>query len=300
MHTSLTYKNTLPASLLVAFSGILYGFLGFLGTKVLRENISINCMLFWRFFIAGIWMMPFIIKKHASHQILNNLNKRILFLTIMLGAIGYSGSSGFYFLSSLYTGTGLSMVIFFSYPLVIALISWLTHGKTLTLKSIICLILMTIGLILLSYSSHTSVNWLGIFFGIIAASCYAAYVIGSKELSSKLIDSHVSTVTVCFSCSLIFLTLTSFAHSFALPHHLKAWYYLLALGILATALPIQLMLEGLKQVSSIKASIISVLEPLVTVFIGVLALHEPISYLQYIGAFIISASAILIQFQKEL
>lgn len=300
MHVTLAHPYSLRASLLVALSAVLYGFLGYLGTKVLRNDISINTMLFWRFFIAGIWMIPFLIKKHVTHQILNYIDKRIIIYTFILGAIGYAGSSGFYFLACLYTGTGLSMVIFFSYPIIIALISWLTDGKILNSFSILSLILMSVGLILLSNSSENSINWLGIFFGITAAICYAGYVMVSKQFSANLFDSNVLTITVCLSCASVFLMLAIFNHDFSLPTNLKTWYYILALGILATAVPIQLMLEGLKHVSSVRASIISVLEPLITVFVGVLGLHESISHLQYMGALIITVSAILIQFQKEL
>jgi drug/metabolite transporter (DMT)-like permease len=85
-----------------------------------------------------------------------------------------------------------------------------------------------------------------------------------------------------------------------MPETLKSWLYILAVGIIATALPIQLMLKGLKYISSMRASIISVVEPLVTVFVGVILLQETISYLQFIGVFVILASALLVQFQKEL
>jgi drug/metabolite transporter (DMT)-like permease len=141
---------------------------------------------------------------------------------------------------------------------------------------------------------------MGIFFGIVAAICYASYVMGSKRISSINIDSNVLTMVVCFGCAFIFLILSLSSGSFVLPYSTKCWLYFLALGIFATALPIQLMLEGLKYISSMRASVISVLEPLVTVFVGVLLLDESVSHLQMLGAFIILGSALLVQFQKEL
>lgn len=64
--------------------------------------------------------------------------------------------------------------------------------------------------------------------------------------------------------------------------------------IVATAIPIQLLLDGLKYVSPVKASILSVFEPLVTVFIGFVLLHETMSSLQSIGITIVLLGAILI------
>lgn len=293
------YKKIFQASLLVAVSGILYGFLGFLGTIIIKENISIVTMLFWRFLIAGSWISLFIFKK-KSMQIIDSIDKKTFIFMFILGAIGYAGSSQFYFVASQYTGTGLAMVIFFCYPIIVALASWLIHSKKLNIATIITLITMVLGLFLLRDSATQQFNRIGILFGIIAAFCYAFYVIGSKHIASITIDSNVLTTIVCFGCAFIFLILSITSHSLSLPSTLKSWVFLFALGILATALPIQLMLEGLKYVSSTRASIISVLEPLVTVFVGVLLLDESVSHLQILGTIIILGSALLVQFQKEL
>jgi drug/metabolite transporter (DMT)-like permease len=297
---SIYYNKIFQASMLVALSGILYGFLGYLGTRVLQEHTSIATMLFWRFFIAGIWMFFFALKDHVTEKTFA-IDPKILLFTFILGGLGYAGSSEFYFISSRYIGTGLAMVIFFSYPLVIALASWINHRKKLTLMSIFTLIMMVSGLFLLQNSQYHSFNFIGLFFGIIAALCYAFYIIGSKRYSSSLsLNSTVLTMMVCFGCALIFLILAISEKTFIFPHTIKNWIHLLLLGIVATALPIQLMLEGLKYVSSMRASIISVLEPLVTVFLGIILLNESVSFLQILGGTMILGSALLIQFQKEL
>lgn len=294
------YKNILQASLLIAVSGILYGFLGFLGTGILRENISISTMLFWRFFIAGSWILLFMISRRPKTTLISRVDKRILFFTFLLGAIGYAGSSAFYFIASQYTGTGIAMVIFFSYPIIVALASWRIHKQQLSMGTIMTLIAITIGLFLLRDSSAHQLNTTGILFGIIAAMCYAFYVMGSKRIASVTIDSNTLTIMVCFGCACLFLALSLSSQSFLFPHSMKSWLYLFALGILATALPIQLMLEGLKYVSSTRASIISVLEPLVTILVGILLLDESVSDVQLLGAALILGSALLVQFQREL
>jgi drug/metabolite transporter (DMT)-like permease len=49
-----------------------------------------------------------------------------------------------------------------------------------------------------------------------------------------------------------------------------------------------------------RASIISVLEPLVTVVVGIILLNESISNVQLIGGLLILSSALVVQFQKGL
>lgn len=293
------HKKIYQACLLTALSGILYGFLGYFGTRILQENISITTMLFWRFAIAGVWILLFSIRKHTLQQIFM-LNKQQLMVMFILGAIGYAGSCGLYFLSSQYIGTGLAMVIFFSYPIAVSFISWVAYRKHFNIRIMLALITILLGMFLLQAFSSTTVSLAGILFGILAGVCYAIYIIGSKHYSNIAMGSNIITIIVCFSCALIFLTLSTVAHTFSFPLSLKNWLYLLALGIFATAIPIQLLLEGLKHISAMRASIISVLEPLVTVFIGILCLHESVSLLQTLGVIMILASAILIQVQREL
>lgn len=294
-----TSNKTIQASLLVALSAVLYGFLGYFGTVVISDNISISTMLFWRFLIAGVAMLPFICNKNTFQQ-LRQSDKRILLYMLIFGAIGYSVSSGAYFLAAQYTGTGLAMVIFFSYPIAVAVSSWIMHGKGFNFVTSLTLLVMVIGLVLIQHSAAVTFSWIGIGFSVLAALGYAFYVVGSKKISSPTLDPNLLTFIVCLSCAGTFLLMALYDNSFLVPQTPKSWMNLLALGIFATAIPIQLMLKGLKYISSMRASIISVIEPLMTVFVGILLLNESISQLQALGAVMILGGTLLVQFQKDL
>jgi drug/metabolite transporter (DMT)-like permease len=194
----------------------------------------------------------------------------------------------------------LAMVIFFCYPILVAVSSWLLHGHNMNRGMILTLIIMTAGLFMMRNSSAEQMSFIGIFFGIANAICYAYYVMGSKKLSSVAMDSNIFTIMVCFGSSFIFLAISLSMHSFTFPSSSSGFIYVLALGILATALPIQLMLEGLKYVSSLRASIISVLEPLITVIVGIILLNESITTLQMLGSLMVLGSALLVQFNRDL
>ncbi|MCK8309404.1 hypothetical protein, partial [Erwinia amylovora] len=48
------------------------------------------------------------------------------------GALFYSGSAIFYFISCKYIGTGLSLVSFFTYPAFVMFLQWLFYRKKVT------------------------------------------------------------------------------------------------------------------------------------------------------------------------
>lgn len=327
--THFMQQKKTQASLLVAISGILYGFLGYLGTLALRENFSVSTMLFWRFFIAAAWM--FLVLQYRSckqtkqikqtkkmhpadavslvdgeqsalfsfRSFFSMLKQKKIWILLLLGGVGYAGSSGFYFLASNYTGTGLAMVIFFAYPLMVALLAWYRHGHAVTTITILSLMVIIVGLLLLRGPADHPIHVFGILFAILSAVFYAFYVVESKSIGQSM-DSNLSTLFVCIGAALVCFIAALFTQSFAIFHSLHGLAVMLTFGILATAIPIQLMLQGMKHLSSMRASIISVLEPLVTVFVGVLLLHESMTCLQFLGAIIILGAAVFTQLQKSL
>lgn len=283
-------------TLLVALSGILYGVLGYFGTLLLNENFSVSAMLFWRFFIAAIWMLGtiFFIKKNNFHIHSNYFS---ICQTMLFGILTYSGSAVFYFVASKYIGTGVAMVVFFSYPVFVTLFAWFFSNWQMTKHTLLSLAAVIVGLLFLKGQGDNALDWTGILIAMIAAFSYALYVYGNQH-TAKTMDTRLQTLFICLGNALIFFLVAWYTNTFAIPKTLNAWFYTFAVGIIATALPIQLLLNGLKYISPIKASIISVLEPIVTVLVGFMLLNETLSLTQALGIMIVLLGAILIQFEK--
>ncbi len=290
------YSAQLRGTLLVGLSGLLYGFMGFFGTHLIHENLSVSNMLFWRFFIATFWVLgtAYWYKRNFFKQL---PDKRILFRTLLLGAVSYSGGSFFFFLASQYTGTGVAMVIFFCFPVFVTLFTWITTSWKMNKYAAASLFTIVLGLFLLKGHGTHTLNLVGILLAVISGVSYAIYVISSKH-NTKNFDSELLTFLVCLGNSIIFLGVALYTKSFLIPTSLHTWLYISAIGIIATALPIQLLLDGIKHVSPVKASILSVLEPVVTLLVGVLLLHESMTSLQALGVLTILLGAIVIQFER--
>jgi drug/metabolite transporter (DMT)-like permease len=293
----MTRSNDLRGIMLTALSGTLFGLLGFLGTKLIQADFSVMNMLFWRFLIASLWILLFafltqrnIFKVHCSSK---QLCKTAIFIII-----SYSANSALYFFASLYIGTGLAMVIFFSFPIFVALFSWVLTDWRLNRYVFISLLAVIVGLALLKGAGTKSLSLTGILLAVTAAISYAVYVYRSEH-NTKNMSPAFLTLIVCVGSSTVFFLGALASHTFMLPSSSLMWLDVVFVGVVATALPIQLLLDGLRYISPVKASIISVLEPLVTVMAGVLLLHESISYLQFIGMLIILFGAIIIQFDGQ-
>src|SRR5690349_2102438 len=104
-------------------SGLLYGLIGYFGTTLINTNMSVSNMTFWRFLIATIFIFLFCFKYLNNKEI----QFRSLFQAFVAGALFYSFSTMIYFASSRYIGTGLAMIIFFTFPIFVIFLSWIFY-----------------------------------------------------------------------------------------------------------------------------------------------------------------------------
>lgn len=276
----------------VMISGLLYGLLGYFGMKIVNNNISVNNMLFWRFFVASLLIIIMIFKEKPVYKVdIGNMLKALIY-----GSIFYSAGTVFYFMSSTYIGTGLAMTIFFIYPSIIILFNWIRYRHAINRIYFTSMILTAIGMILLINPKEFTVDLFGIFLAILSALAHAIYIIRSKGQLQSL-PPLVSTLMISFGSCIIFMILSLLDNTLVIPSF-SSWLFVVLMSVICTALPILFLLKGLQYISSEKAAILTVLEPVLVVIIGVMFLGEEITVLSSLGVIIMLSSAIIIQWDK--
>ncbi len=275
------------AHLLIIISGVCYGLMGYFGTKLIALDISIVCMLFWRFFIAAIWLVPLNVK-HFTQQ-------NFPIKTLALYVLSYCGSSFFYFIATQYAGTGIPMVIFFAFPIIVLVWSYYFDGKPFSLATVTTLMAIMFGLILLKGQGQESIDIMGIVFALLASMSYAIYVFCNRNKDRVRLDARLQSFLLCLGCAGVFLLVSLYQQQFVIPVTFEAWMTILGLSVIATAIPIQLMLVGMKQTSAVSASILTVFEPLVTFLVGILLLGEVVSLWQLLGVAVVLTVVTLYQ-----
>ena len=282
----MVYITVAQGELYCILSGFLYGLIGYFGINAIHSGLSIHAMSIWRFFISALSciLIALVWQKPISYP------KKEYIYAFLNGAIFYTISTVGYFGSSLYLGTGLAMVVFFAYPAFILILDYLFYKTKIQKATCLSMILIFIGMLFLGDTQNATVNTTGIVLGIIGALGYACYIIISKK--GKL-DPTLSTAFISLGCMSASLICALIDNSFIIPSSLFTWTHLFGAGIMCTALPILFLLKGLALISAEKAAILSVLEPIFTLFFGVLLLNEQIFWRQYIGILIILSGAII-------
>lgn len=177
------------------------------------------------------------------------------------------------------------------------LINFLVYKQAIPKVYYLAILFILIGMSFLVDLSALSFNLSGIFLGVISAFFYACYIISSKR---NTLSPNMSTLMVCLGCMVTAFIVSVFNHTFAMPSSTNVWLHLLGIAIIATVVPILLMLYSLRYISSEKASILSVLEPVFVVIFGVLLLGEELRLMSAVGIILILAGALVTLFSHKI
>jgi len=273
-------------------SGLCYGFIGYFGKILINAELSVHNMLFWRFFVATIIMLIIIVPKY---QLI--FQSYIESLKIFIcGLILYSSSAILYFISSEYIGTGLAMVIFFIYPAIVMLFNVIFDKQKLDNIYYLSLLFLIIGIICLVDITQFKFDFIGILISLIASFSYALYIFLSKKIK---ISTNISTFMVSSGSMLTCLFVAIFDDSFYVPKDLNIWINIIYMASICTIIPILLFFYSIKYITSEQASLLSVLEPVFVVILGILFLNEKITIMQIAGIIITLSGAIITIIPKK-
>lgn len=280
-------------SLYAILSGFLYGFIGYFGINAINGNISASNMIFWRFLIASLLILLLVIPQ-LKRTTDSFKEIRAAFFS---GVLFYGLSTLIYFYSSLYIGSGLAMVIFFTYPVIVLLLNYFLYGQRIPPVYYFATGIILVGMVMLTNLDQMAFNLWGILLAVISAFFYACYMVASKN---NKVSPTMSTLMVSLGCMVPSFAATMATNTFVVPNTLSLWINLFGIAVVATVVPILLLLHSLKYISSEKASILSVLEPVFVVIFGVILLHEELRIINAVGIILILSGALLTLFSHRI
>jgi drug/metabolite transporter (DMT)-like permease len=251
---------------------------------------NVLTVLFLRFFLASIIILPYIIITKKDLR----LNKQAIIHIIFLAIIGYTATTYTLFISYKYITVGLATTLHFVYPVIVTVFAVILYKEKLYFSKILALLLSILGIYLLVGNGGATLSFEGIFFAIISGFFYAYYIIGVSHSKVNRIDSYVLTFYLASISTLILFTVGMI--SGGLDFNIEP-YSLLACGgmaIVSTILALTMFLKGIKIIGPSNAAILSTLEPIVSIGLGVLILKEQLSFSIIIGCILILFSVIIL------
>jgi drug/metabolite transporter (DMT)-like permease len=277
--------NRAVGILYIIISAASFGTLAILGRYAREAGIDTFTLLFLRFTFAALIMAGLLLIKREGMP-----RGRALGLLIGMGAIGYVGQSFCYLTATQYASAGLVALLLYLYPIFVAILSVIFLKERLTRVKVMALALATTGVALIV--DPQGGQWLGIALAISAAAIYSVYIIVGAGVMKQV--SAMSSSTVIFaSAGLVYGVLMAFKGP-QWPTTSDGWLTVAATVLIATVIAVVMFLAGLKRIGPTDASLLSTLEPVVTVALAAWLFDETLQPLTLLGGALILIAVIVL------
>ena len=197
-----------------------------------------------------------------------------------------------------YTSVSTATLCYYFAPVLVTVFSPLLFRERLTKLQIVCFLMSTAGLVLLTGFGDLQTDGKGIAFGLSAAVFYAVTVLLNKRIQG--VTGLQRTFFQFISAALVLALYVACSGGF----HLsvldgKAWGVLLTVGLVHTGLAYCFYFAAIAELSGQQIAIFSYIDPLVAVLISVFLLSEPIGVLQMIGGAFIFGFSLLNEWETS-
>ena len=269
-------------------------------SKPLAAAVPVFALAFLRFAIAAPAMLPWTFGK-AGEPPLTRTEHRLFFLLSFFGNFLFSICMLMGIMLTTATAAG---VILAALPAVVALLSRWVLRETLTARAWLAIALAVIGIALLQAAKAPEPTStfgalpaprLGNLLMLGAVVCEAIYVIIAKRLSATRTPLRVSALTNLWGLALIApLGLWQLWHFDLQSLTLSLWLLLIFYSLAASLFAVWMWVAGLKHVAAHHAGVFTVALPVSATLVGVLLLHEPLTWLHIAALACASGGAVLI------
>jgi drug/metabolite transporter (DMT)-like permease len=286
-------KRRLTGTLLVIIAATGYANLPILTKFAYQANVPMLSILQWRFTFAVllVWLLWPLWRRWASLRGLSF--KQVLTL---LGL-------GMYFCLPAFTSvmalarvpaTTFTLLVY-TYPTLVALISFLL-GERLPLTSWLAVFLATAGCALTVLGGDGEglmIRGLSdVFWPLANALTYAIYLVLVSRLGE--IGTRISSTALTMTGTLLAVSVVGLAFGVSAPTTTQGWQALLGMASISTAIPIAAMFGGVAHIGATNASILATFEPVLTIILAAILLHEKAGITQLWGGALILSSVVLL------
>jgi drug/metabolite transporter (DMT)-like permease len=234
------------------------------------------------------------------------LTSRDSWMIAVLGVLGGYGPMLLDFAGLVYVTAGLERVILYVYPTVVVILSAMLFKHRIAKRVWFALLAtyagvgLVVGHDILILKSGSADTMLGAALVLASAIAYASYLVCSGWLIPRVGSSLFTAYIMLAATAASVLHYASTTHAISIFHLPRPVYWLaLLMAVVATVLPAILLNAGIHRIGSSKASLISSIGPVSTIFLAYIFLGENITLLQLAGTGLVLIGVIAISMGKK-
>ena len=222
---------------------------------------------------------------------------RDLIKVLILGLGGVAVSNYFYYLAIQRTNVATAIIVQYTAPIWVLLYTLVRRIEKPTISKMVSVLLAITGIALvigLVGQGKLHLDSLGITAAVIAAFSFAYYNIGGHSILARY-DRWVVLLYTTLAASMFWICVNPPARIAAAHYSSTAWFFLFVFAVLSVLIPFSFYFAGLQHLDPTKAIVASCLEPVFTVLIAAVTLHELVGPMQALGMLMVLAAIIVVQ-----
>ncbi|MFB4321210.1 DMT family transporter [Priestia sp. BR_2] len=277
------YKIQFVLSMIIfGTMGLIVRYIDLSSSEIALLSSSIGCLFL---------MIVFLTRKRTISWKLVRVNACILFFS------GIALGGNWMFLYQAYDQTTLTNATLGYYfaPVFVMILSPFILKEQLPVKKIICIGIAIIGMLMIvgnGVSASGTEDLLGIFFGLLAAACYAALMLLNKFI--RLMGRLEITIIQLGITALLLLPYVFLTEGFGILGVSKSSVpFIIILGIVNTGIGFWLFFSGMEKLKGQSIAMLSYVDPFVAILISAVILREHMTIVQILGGALLLGSTFI-------
>lgn len=275
-------------------SALSFSMLPFLANAAYGAGVSLTELLLIRFVAAAATLWVIVALRRPTVP-----PRRLLAVGLALGGVGYAAQSALYFAALPYNGPSLTTLLLYTFPVIVFVVLLARGKERATRGRLFALVLALAGVaVVLLGTGSGPLQPVGVALGLGTALAYATYILIGDAVDASL-DRILLSALICTGAAATYTLLTVVSGGPTFDFRPAGWWWAGALGLISTAFALTTFFAGMRLVGAASASIISCVEPVATVLIGVTLFSDRLGPLQLLGALAVVTAVVLLQWRPR-
>lgn len=273
-------------------AAFIYGFTPILGKLTYLEGSNSMSLTFYRNFLS----IPFLFVMLKYKKVDLKINRVQLKKLAVLASLGSTLTALTLYGAYNYISVGMTTTIHYIYPVLVTAVCILVFREKVSKEKLIALILSTIGVMMFFEGSF---NIIGVLLAFLSGVFYAAHLLYIDKSGIKTMYPFKIAFYLSIFASIYLFIAGSIGGNLVFSMTPKGWIFTILVAFFVSFLANTLIPISVKYVGPTVTSIVGLFEPITSIVMGILFLHEPLTVKSIIAGILIMLGVLIVTLAKE-
>ena len=282
-------KQTFQGYFLVIFSAVLFGCMPLMVKRIYADGMNSLSVVLMRNCLS----LPVVCILARWQRGSLKIPKKALPSIAAIGIMGCCVAPVLLFSSYFFMASGTATVLHFVYPAAVVLGGVLFYREKVTAGGLVSMLICLVGMSLF-YTPGETLDWRGSILAIASGVAYAAYILLLSHFKYREVSGFLLNVYIFSINSVVMLLVCLAGGMLTIPSSASIWGLCFFFAVVINVFTVAMFQKGTMMIGGQQAAILSTMEPITSVVVGILAFNEVMSLRTAIGSVLVILASILI------